>query len=177
MRYSAALPGWRHLAISAVLATVLAVSAAATEIATVMRVTDGDTLTATIDGRRVTVRLAGIDAPETSKGRDAGQPFAQKARSYLADLVLNQRVEIRSLGLDRYGRTLAEVFRNGTNINLEMVSAGLAEVYRGRPAPGLNVESYRRAEADARSRRREMWVQGDGYVSPQSWRRHERGAF
>jgi micrococcal nuclease len=177
MRYPAALSGWKLSAASAIIATLLAVSAAATEIATVMRVTDGDTLTATIEGRPVTVRLAGIDAPETSKGRDAGQPFAQKARSYLAERVLNRRVQIRSLGYDRYGRTLAEVFRNGANINLEMVSAGLAEVYRGRPAPGLNLESYRRAEVDARSRRREMWGQGEKYLSPQSWRRHDRPVF
>ena len=114
---------------------------------------------------------------ESSKGREAGQPFAQKARAYLTDLVLNRRVEIRSIGHDRYGRMLGEVFRNGTNINLQMVSAGLAEVYRGRPAPGLNMESYRRAEADARSRRREMWTQGENYLSPQTWRQHDRHAF
>lgn len=177
MRCPAALPVWKRSAAAAIVGVLLAASAAATETATVMRVTDGDTLTAVIEGRSVTVRLAGIDAPESSKGREVGQPFAQKARAYLADLVLNRRVEIRSLGHGRYGRMLGEVFRNGTNINLQMVSAGLAEVYRGRPAPGLNMESYRRAEADARSRRREMWTQGENYLSPQTWRRHDRHAF
>jgi len=36
------------------------------------------------------------------------------------------------------GPTLAEVFVGGANVNLEMVKAGFAEVYRGRPAPGFN---------------------------------------
>jgi endonuclease YncB( thermonuclease family) len=157
---------------------VFAASVSAAEIVRVIRVTDGDTFTASAQDRLITVRLAGIDAPETAKGtRDSGQPFARRARSHLADMVLNRDVEIRGRGTDRYGRILAEVFRGGINVNLEMVTAGLAEVYRGRPASGMQMDLYRRAEADARSHSREMWVQGEHYLSPQSWRRLERRPF
>jgi len=150
----------------------------AAEIVKVVRVVDGDTFTASADGRVFTVRMAAIDAPETSKsGQDPGQPYAWKARAHLAEMSLNHEVRIRRHGTDRYGRVLAEVFRDGRNLNLEMVSCGLAEVYRGRPAPGLEMDDYRRAEADARLHRREMWALGEQYVSPRSWRRLERHPF
>ena len=74
-------------------------------------------------------------------------PFPKAARcvkstKYLANLVLNKSVEVKSYGTDRYGRTLGVVFVGGKNVNLEIVKAGLAEVYRGRPAGGLNLEPY-----------------------------------
>ena len=46
----------------------------------VTRVTDGDTIKVTGNGSKVTVRLVGIDAPETSKGKNQpGQPFSRKS--------------------------------------------------------------------------------------------------
>jgi endonuclease YncB( thermonuclease family) len=66
---------------------------------------------------------------------------------------------------------LAEVFVDGNNVNLEMIKAGLAEVYRGTPAPGHNMEPYRLAEEVARKAGRGMWVLGDKYISPREWRR------
>jgi endonuclease YncB( thermonuclease family) len=52
-----------------------------------------------------------------------------------------------------------------------MVKAGLAEVYRGTPAKGLNMEPYWKAEEEARRAGKGMWVQGDKYVSPRDWRK------
>ena len=100
-----------------------------------IRVTDGDTINVISNGRKEIIRLVGIDAPETShKKREPGQPFSQKSKKYLTGLVLNKSVDVKSYGTDRYGRTLAVVFVDGKNVNLEMVRAGLAEVYRGPPA-------------------------------------------
>jgi hypothetical protein len=47
-------------------------------------------------------------------------------------------VEVKSYGTDRYGRTLGVIFVGGKNVNLEMVRAGLTEVYRGKPADVLD---------------------------------------
>jgi micrococcal nuclease len=117
----------------------------------VVRVVDGDTLTILDHGEKVRVRLVGIDAPETSRSkRDPGQPFAQKSKKHLAGLLLNKAVAVKSYGRDRYGRILGEVFLDGTLINLVMVKVGLAEVYRGRPAKGLDTGKYLRAEEAAR---------------------------
>ena len=63
------------------------------------------------------------------------------------------------------------VFINGTNANLEMVKAGLAEVYRGKHALYFNPNMYHKAEAQAIKEKRGMWVQGDKYVSPRDWRK------
>ena len=83
-------------------------------------------------------------------------------------------VDIKSYGQDRYGRTLGVVYANGMNVNLEMVKAGLAEVYRGSPAPGFDNKPYWEAEKEARQAIREMWVQGDKYISPRDWRKMKK---
>ena len=141
----------------------------------VTRVTDGDTVKVTGNDVKMTIRLVGIDAPETSKKKnEPGQPFSQKSTKHLAGLVLNKSVEIKSYGTDRYGRTLGIVFDSGKNANLEMVKAGLAEVYRGKPADGLNLEPYWNAEAEAKKTGIGMWSLGDKYISPKEWRRIHR---
>jgi endonuclease YncB( thermonuclease family) len=110
----------------------------------VYRVVDGDTFIVKHGDIKITIRLVGIDAPENSnnKRRD-GQPFSRQSTQHLAGLVLNKTVDVKSYGVDRNGRTLGEVFLlNGSNI--EMVQAGLAEVYRGKPASGLDLGPYYR---------------------------------
>ena len=118
------------------------------------RVTDGDTITVTQNGFKSTIRLVGIDAPEKSrKKHEPGQPFSQSSTKYLAGMVLNKDVEIKNYGTDRYGRTLGVVYVDGKNVNFEMVKAGLAEVYRGKPAQGFDNAPYQKAEDTARSSR------------------------
>ena len=135
------------------------------------RVTDGDTITVVTDGQKVTIRLVGIDAPEKSRSKhQPGQPFSQTSTKYLASLVLNNHVDIVSYGTDQYGRTLGVVYVDGKDVNLEMVRAGLAEVYRGRPAKGFDNGPYQEAEDAARKCREwacghlgiSMLVQGIG---------------
>jgi micrococcal nuclease len=139
------------------------------------RVTDGDTIAVVTDGQKHTIRLVGIDAPEKSHGKNQpGQPFSQTSTKHLASLVLNKPVDIVSYGTDRYGRTLGVVYVDGKDVNLEMVRAGLAEVYRGRPAPGFDNELYQKAEDAARRAGVGMWSLGDKYISPKEWRRMNR---
>jgi endonuclease YncB( thermonuclease family) len=99
-----------------------------------------------------------------------GQPFSDQATKRLASLVLDRSVEITPYGQGRYGRTLAEVFVEGKNVNLEMVKAGLAEVYRGAPALGLDLGLYWKAEEEAQKARRGIWKLGERYLSPRDWR-------
>ena len=49
------------------------------------------------------------------------------------------------------------MFVGDKNMNLEMVKAGLAEVYRGRPAGGLDLGPYWTAEAEAKKASTGMW--------------------
>jgi len=138
----------------------------------VSRVIDGDTIEVKKGDTKLTVRLVGIDEPEVShKKHDPGQPFSQQSTKYLDKLVLNRSADVKSFGADRYGRVLGEIFVDGNNVNLEMVKAGLAEVYRGTPAKGQDVGPYWKAEEESRKAGRGMWVLGDKYVSPREWRR------
>jgi micrococcal nuclease len=138
----------------------------------VYRVADGDTFIVKHGDIKITIRLVGIDAPELSnKKRKDGQPFSRQSTQHLVGLVLNKTVDIKSYGPDRYGRTLGEVFLDGNNINIEMVKSGLAEVYRGTPAKGQNMDPYWKAEEEAKKAGKGMWVQGNKYVSPREYRK------
>jgi len=138
----------------------------------VIGVYDGDSLTAIGHDIKIKVRLVGIDSPELKRGKHKpGQPFGQKAKKFLARLVLNKQVFIKGYGLDYHNRILAVVYVDKKNINLEMIKAGLSEAYRGKPAHGFDPSPYRTAEAQAKSQKRGMWSQGDKYISPRDWRR------
>ena len=83
-------------------------------------------------------------------------------------------VTVKFYGKDRYGRVLGVVFIGGMDVNLEMVRSGLAEVYRGRPAKGIDMDAYWIAEDDAKRSVRGMWGLGDKYISPKEWRKMGR---
>ncbi len=86
---------------------------------------DGDTCT-TIDGEKI--RLACIDTPEL-KGKKADLIPAKEARDFLNDLLDNEKVSIRRITKDRYGRTVAELIKENTNIQQLLVQKNLAKVY------------------------------------------------
>lgn len=156
----------------AVLCLLLFVTASYAAQFKVTRVSDGDTLKAESQGIEITVRLVGIDAPETSRKKNQpGQPFSKRAKLHLTKMVLNKIVEIDGYGLDRYSRMLGVVYVDEKNVNLELIKQGLAEVYRGRPPKGLDLETYWKAEAEAREARLNMWSLGDKYISPKDWRK------
>jgi micrococcal nuclease len=143
----------------------------------VSRVMDGDTITVRDGSVEKIIRLVGIDAPEIShKKREPSQPFGQAATKYLAGLVLKKSVEIKEYHQDRYGRTLGVVSLDGNNVNLDMVKAGYAEVYRGTPAAGFEGAPYWKAEEEARAAKKGMWAQGDKYVSPMEWRKWRKAS-
>ena len=98
----------------------------------VLRVYDGDTITVMIGGQKHSIRLVGIDTPEKSRKKGKpGQPYSQKATKYLAGMVLGKQVSIESYGTDRYARILGLFYLRKQSVNLETVSKGYTEVYRG----------------------------------------------
>ena len=138
---------------------------------TVVKVYDGDTILVAGDAGRHMVRLLGIDAPETTKGKgETGQPYSQKSRRHLAGIILNRIVTLRPFGRDRYDRVLAVVHCDGQDINHTMIRVGLAEVYRGRTPGQFDKAPYLRSEAQARKAGIGMWRQGSAYVSPIRWK-------
>jgi micrococcal nuclease len=67
---------------------------------------------------------------------------AREDETRIRDLVRAKNVAIKEYVLDRHGRSLGVVCLDGKDINFEMVKAGLAEVYRGEPGHGLDMDAY-----------------------------------
>jgi endonuclease YncB( thermonuclease family) len=88
--------------------------------ATVISVGDGDTLRVRDGGRLLTIRMACIDAPEIAQ-----KPYGARAREALQRLApVGTEVALQIQTTDRYGRSVAEVYRGGANLNLGMVRQG-----------------------------------------------------
>ena len=87
---------------------------------------DGDTCT-TIDGEKI--RLACIDTPEL-KGKNANKIPAEEARDFLNQLVANKKVSIKRITKDRYGRTVAEIYKDGKNIQELIFKKGHGKIYK-----------------------------------------------
>lgn len=132
---------------------------------------DGDTCTVKKDeGGTMTVRLVGIDAPETSGGDDGhGQPLGQDAKSLLNELVKGKHVVVRAVTIDMYDRTIGEVFLGQKVVNVEMLKAGLAETYIW-GNDGIDAQSYRNAQKTAKTEDKGVWSLAD-YESPSDFRK------
>tara|TARA_B100001989_G_scaffold8528_1_gene5587 strand:- start:660 stop:1052 length:393 start_codon:yes stop_codon:yes gene_type:complete len=87
---------------------------------------DGDTCT-TFEGEKI--RLACIDTPEL-KGRNANPIPAKSAKNFLNTLVANQEVSIKRITKDRYGRTVAEIFKDEENVQELIVKKGFGVIYK-----------------------------------------------
>ena len=139
--------------------------------ATVLSVGDGDTITITNGAQKIRVRLACIDAPETSQ-----TPYGMESRKALQTLLpIGAEVTVRSKATDRYGRTIGEVLKGGTNINQSLVGSGNAFVY-WQYISGCDRQTYSRLENDARLKRIGVWSVPGGIQRPWDYRRNRKGA-
>ena len=86
---------------------------------------DGDTCTSSTGEK---IRLACIDTPEL-RGKRAEPVPAKEAREYLRELVVGRKVTIRRITTDRYRRTVAELFIDGSNVQQQLVASGHASIY------------------------------------------------
>lgn len=82
-------------------------SSKSTELITIKNCYDGDTCT-TNKGEKI--RLACIDAPEMI-GSKSEHIAALAAKEYLNKLIGGKEVTIRRIRKDRYGRTVAELYK------------------------------------------------------------------
>ena len=128
--------------------------------ATVVRVSDGDTLRVRLpDGSEEHVRILGIDTPEVHATVECGGHEASAAMGRLAPAGTTVAlVSDPSQGdRDRYDRLLRYVIRSGDDLGLEQVESGLAQVFVFHDAPFERVESYQRVERRAHRAGRGSW--------------------
>jgi micrococcal nuclease len=120
------------------------------------------------------VRLFGIDAPERGGQERYGQPFAQRARKNLSELVYRKTVRVEWHTYDGYGRMVARVWLDGADIGLQQVCSGYAWVFRRFADEFTPAErnSYEDCEQFARKERRGLWRDRKP-VPPWEWRHSE----
>lgn len=100
-------------------------------------VVDGDTVRLVPTSRTAgqTIRIFGLDTPETHGKCDAEKQRAATAKDRLTQLVARGVRVSTNLLLDKYGRHVASLYdRDGRNIAEVMVSEGLARFYNGEGA-------------------------------------------
>ena len=146
--------------LSAAQAEVFCPAPAAVSTFEIQRVVDGDTVRLK-DGR--SVRMIGVNAPETGKKGRPDEPFAVAARQRLQGLVdaSDGRVGVvpGREGKDRYGRTLAHLYgANGANLEAQLLAEGLGFLVAVAPNVDL-VACQQAAERSARAARLGLWRQ------------------
>jgi micrococcal nuclease len=161
----------RVLAVLGALATLLLAAAAVGGVGhaeagrprttTVVRVVDGDTVVARLPGGEESVRLIGIDTPETVDPRKPVQCFGKEASNRTKALLppgTPIRLERDVEGRDHFGRLLAYVYRadDGTFVNLALAEEGYAQPLS--IAPNVAYASrFAAATAAARRERKGLW--------------------
>jgi len=149
----------------------------------IVGVSDGDTVTARCgDGpgqyEQIKVRLNGIDAPERK------QPYGEKSRQFLSDLVYMKQVKLNCPKMDRYKRYVCSVWvapasnPNGNktlDAGLAMVTQGMAWWYRqySREQTPQERGQYKFAEIEARAKKAGLWSDPDP-IPPWAWRKKKR---
>jgi len=136
----------------------------------VVGVADGDTITVLdLDKVQHKIRLTGIDAPEKK------QPFGNRSKQSLSDMVFNKTVTVETDKRDRYGRELGKVLAGGKDVNLEQVRAGMAWHYKAyeRTQTAADRQAYAVAEGEARASKRGLWADAEP-VPPWAWRRQQK---
>ena len=129
----------------------------------VIGITDGDTVTLlTSDKRQVRIRLAEIDAPES------GQPYGNKSKQKLSELIFGKDVRVVVQTTDRYRRTVGRPYAGDLDVCEEMVRAGAVWVYR----KYVIDKSLFDIEIEAREAKRGIWGLSEAQnMPPWEWRR------
>lgn len=143
------------LVLVAMLSAVLELAAQEPTLYGVVRVVDGDTVVVESVG---TVRLIGIDTPETVDPRRPVEYFGREASDHLRAMLSGERVRLGfdQTRRDRYGRTLAYLYlADGRFVNREMVREGYAHAYL--KYPFRYKDDFVAVEREARDAYRGLW--------------------
>jgi endonuclease YncB( thermonuclease family) len=134
--------------------------------ARVVGVTDGDNIRVFAPPQLfIKVRVEFIDAPEK------GQPFGTRAKQAMSNLVFDRQVELYSHSTDRYGRLIAMVYMNGSDVGLELIKEGMAwpfDRYLGEASTELR-QRYLDEAKYARESRLGLWSEPNP-IKPWDWR-------
>lgn len=136
----------------------------------VVSIADGDTITVLdADRHQHKIRIAGIDCPEKK------QPFGQRAKERMSDLVFDRQVSVEWNKLDRYQRTIGKVVVGNKDAGLALIESGLAWHYKKyeKEQTPADRQRYAASEGIARQKRIGLWAD-ENPVEPWEWRAEKR---
>lgn len=127
----------------------------------VINVLDGDTFDISVGKQIVTVRMLGIDTPETVDPRKPVQCFGKEASDTTKEMLTGHSVKLqadKTQGTsDAYGRALAYVYRDdGTFMNEFLLKNGYAREYTFKVPYALQKE-FKALEKEAREGKKGLW--------------------
>ena len=148
---------------------VVEVSAQQFERVTVLRVSDGDTITAlTENGEQLRVRIGAIDAPESQ------QEYGAQSRDHLLRLLETTTPSLDCYKRDQYRRYICKILVSNEDVGLLQIRAGAAWWYKqyAREQSVEDQRAYELAEEEARRARIGLWAKNP--MPPWEWRRQQR---
>jgi len=153
--------------LSVLVGTCAAVELPAPITAKALRAVDGDTIKISVEGREDTVRLIGVDTPETVHPNKPVEYFGREASAFTHRMADGKIVRLEfdqasaaTKHRDRYGRLLAYVFLpDGTLLNSEIIRQGYGHAYT--KYPFSRKEEFVAIEREAREARRGLWAQSE----------------
>jgi micrococcal nuclease len=131
---------------------------AASESAVVTKALDGDTVEVRIGARTDTIRLLGIDTPETHHPTKPVQCFGPEAAAYTKAQLVGRTVRLEGdvEPRDIYDRRLAYVYVDGRRFNDELVVRGYARLLVI-PPNGSHARTMLAAELNAKRAGVGLW--------------------
>ena len=128
----------------------------------VVKVIDGDTVNVSKDGETVTLRLIGLDTPETVHPSKPVECFGKEASDKAKAMLTGKQVRIEmdsSQGTyGKYGRTLAYVYlEDGTHFNKYMIEEGYGYEYTY-DLPYKYQAEFKQAQQEAQVNKRGLWA-------------------
>lgn len=145
---------------------ILSEQATATQSATVyqvIKVVDGDTIQVEMNGKKETLRLIGIDTPETVDPRKPVQCFGLEASAKTKELLSGKRVTLEADPTqgerDKYKRLLRYVhLEDGTFVNELLIREGFAHEYTYQSNPYIYQSEFKEAEIFAQTNKKGLWA-------------------
>ena len=134
-----------------------------TEQATVLRIIDGDTLSVRLRDRSIaTVRLVGVDTPETKKPGTPVQCYGPEATKAATRLAAGKTVTLEidpvAGDKDRYGRLLRHVFIKKTSMAVQLIKDGFGRAYAYKNQRYSYRAIHEQAEDKAQASRKGLWL-------------------
>jgi len=121
---------------------------------------DGDTIAITMNGKKETIRMIGVDTPETHKPNTPVQCYGPAAAAYTKNLIGTKKIRLesdpKSTNRDRYDRLLRYVYTDdGKLVQKELIANGYGFAYT--QFPFTKSVEFVQAQQQAKDAAKGLW--------------------